>query len=73
VSKAVLSVPDISCGHCETTITKALSDEVGVNNVQVDVSGKSVAVEYDPGQISIQRIREIMDMEEYPVAAVQEQ
>ncbi|MFK8023832.1 MAG: heavy-metal-associated domain-containing protein [Ilumatobacter sp.] len=38
------SVPDISCEHCEAAIVGEVSKVDGVNNVQVDIAGRSVLV-----------------------------
>ena len=70
MSRAVLSVPDISCGHCENTITKALTGQPGVNSVKVDIPARQVALEYDAAQLSLNRVKEILAEEDYPVEAV---
>jgi copper chaperone len=70
MSRAVLSVPDISCEHCENTITKALSGQPGVSSVKVDISAKRVALEYDEGRLSLDRVKEILAEEDYPVETV---
>ncbi len=38
-------VPDMSCGHCEKTVTEAISSIAGVESVQVDLETKQVIVE----------------------------
>ncbi len=38
-------VPDISCDHCKTAITKEVSAVGGVASVDVDVENKTVTVE----------------------------
>ena len=43
----VLDVPDISCEHCERTITDALTPVEGIRSVQVDIPEKQVRVDYD--------------------------
>ena len=70
MSRAILSVPDISCGHCESTITKALSNEPGVSSVKVDIPAKRVQLEYDERELSLERVKEILQEEDYPVEAV---
>jgi copper chaperone CopZ len=44
----VLSVPDIVCDGCATSIRKALGALPGVAAVDVDVARKTVAVTHDP-------------------------
>jgi copper chaperone len=38
------SVPDISCGHCSTAITREVSIVAGVEAVEVDLNAKRVTV-----------------------------
>ena len=42
------SVPDISCGHCRTAITREVSTVTGVESVEVDLKTKTVTVTGDP-------------------------
>ena len=41
-----LSVPDISCGHCKSSIEGAVGELDGVSTVEVSIDGKSVDVEF---------------------------
>ncbi len=72
MSQAILNVPDISCGHCEQSITKALQGQPGVQGVRVDIPAKTVHLDYDPGALSLDRVKAILAEEDYPVASVQE-
>ncbi len=67
MASTVLNVPDISCEHCERTITGALQPVEGVTSVNVDIPSKQVRVDYDPNQVSVERMKEILQEEEYPV------
>jgi copper chaperone len=67
----VLSVPDISCEHCERAIKGALEPLEGVQAVQVDIPAKRVTVQYDENKVGIGQIMQAVEDEEYPVAAVQ--
>ena len=40
-----LSVPEISCDHCKSTIESAVGDVAGVERVEVDVPAKTVTVD----------------------------
>ncbi len=42
-----LSVPDISCGHCKSSIEGAVSALEGVDTVEVSIDAKSVDVSFD--------------------------
>ncbi|MDP8922969.1 MAG: cation transporter [Chloroflexota bacterium] len=71
MATTVLSVPDISCGHCQSTITNALSPLEGVQAVNVDIPTKKVTVEYDPAVVSVDRFKDVLQEEDYPVEAVE--
>jgi len=66
----ILNVPDISCEHCERTITGVLEPASGVDSVSVDIPAKQVRVNYDPAQVSVERMKEILQEEDYPVESV---
>ena len=42
-----LNVPDITCGGCAGSIKKALGSVQGINQVDVDISSKTVTVKHD--------------------------
>ncbi len=69
MATTVLNVPDISCEHCERTITRALSPLAGVQGVRVDIPAHQVRVEYDERQTSLREIEHVLEGEDYPVAA----
>ena len=67
--EVILSVPDISCEHCEATITEALTPVDGVQSVRVDIPVKQVAVAYDEALVDVDRMKASLAEEEYPVEA----
>jgi copper chaperone CopZ len=70
MATTVLHVPTISCGHCENTITEALSPLAGVSSVRVDIPTQRVTVEYDPTATNIEQFKDVLAEEEYPVESV---
>ncbi|HXH12164.1 MAG TPA: heavy-metal-associated domain-containing protein [Alphaproteobacteria bacterium] len=72
MASVTLNVPDISCEHCERTITNALTPVEGVHRVTVDIPAHNVQVEYDEARIDVERLRAIIEEEDYPVAGVKE-
>jgi len=70
MATAVLTVPDISCEHCERAIKGALTPVEGVQRVSVDIPGKQVQVEFDQSRVSVDQMKEILQEEDYPVASV---
>lgn len=71
MAKNVLNVPDISCEHCERAIKGALEPIAGVRMVNVDIPAKKVTVDYDESQVGLDRIKQAVEEEEYPVAGVE--
>ena len=67
----VLNVPDISCSHCQATITNALTPLEGVQTVNVDIPTRQVTVEYDPTIVDLDRMKEVLAEEDYPVESVE--
>lgn len=73
MAAAKLNVPDISCERCERTVKSALSAVDGVQGVQVDISSKTVRVQYDPSTVDVEQMKDVLAEEDYPVAAVERQ
>ena len=63
------TAPAISCEHCKHAIEQAVGALPGVERVQVEIPAKSVAVSYDPAQLSRETIEATLDDEGYPVAS----
>ncbi|MBV9169270.1 MAG: heavy-metal-associated domain-containing protein [Chloroflexi bacterium] len=59
-----------SCEHCERTITNALTPMSGVRTVNVDIAAKQVHIDYDNSQVSVDRIKNVLLDEDYPVESV---
>ena len=69
MEKTTFNVPDISCEHCEHAITEALKPIDGVQLVQVDIPTKLVTVTYDADKVSVDRFKDVLAEEDYPVAS----
>lgn len=67
MATTTLSVPDISCAHCERTIKETLTLVDGVKSVSVDIPAKSVKVDYDERAVNVDKFKELLAEEEYPV------
>jgi copper ion binding protein len=68
VQETVLSVPEVSCEHCVTTINGALGQLSGVESVSTDIPSKTVHLRYDPAQVSMDTIEATLDEAGYTVA-----
>ena len=63
-----LSVPDISCGHCKTSIEGAVSELDGVDSVEVNVDARTVDVAFDSGTVAREAIVGAIEEQGYEVA-----
>jgi copper chaperone len=70
MATTVLNVPDISCEHCERTITNTLQAVEGMRSVRVDIPARQVRVEYDETQVNVDKMKELLQEEDYPVVSV---
>jgi copper chaperone len=69
MAKVTLTVPAIECEHCEHAITEALTPMAGVRSVAVDIPLKLVSLDYDEAALSLDKVKEVLAEEEYPVVA----
>lgn len=69
MKKTVLKVDGMSCEHCIKAITKAVGALPGVSGVSVDLAGKTVAVEYDPAQSPLDKIKFEIEDQGYDIIA----
>jgi copper chaperone len=63
-----LSVPDISCGHCKTSIEGAVSEIDGVDKVEVDIDARTVDVAFDDNTVARDAIVGAIEGQGYEVA-----
>jgi len=67
MSQITLSVPDISCGHCKSSIEGAVNPMEGVAKAEVSISDRTVDVEYDPEAVELDAIVAAIDEQGYEV------
>ncbi len=48
-NQTILSVPGMTCGHCQAAVTTELAKVPGVRSVRVDLATKLVTVEAEAG------------------------
>lgn len=66
VSEQII-VEGMSCGHCKAAVEKAVSALPGVKVADVDLAAKTLAVEFDNNQTTLEQIKEVIDDEGYTV------
>ncbi len=68
MSTRTLSVPDISCGHCKSSIEGAVGPLDGVGLVEVAIDERTVAVDFDGTDDTYSAIVDAIEGQGYEVA-----
>jgi len=64
----VLNVPSVSCNHCKMAIEGAVGALAGVRSVAVEIDAKSVAVDFEADDVTLETIEAAVQEEGYEVA-----
>lgn len=65
--KTIMDVNGMSCSHCVSAVTKALTALDGVEGVLVDLEGKKVTVDYDDSKVTLEAMKEAIEDQGYDV------
>jgi copper chaperone len=57
----------MSCGHCINTIEGSISDLSGVTTCKVNLDSGTVSVEFNPNEITLDKIKETINDQGYDV------
>jgi copper chaperone len=68
MTQITLSVPDISCGHCKSSVEGAVAPLDGVETAVVAIDDRNVAIEYDGADTTMEAIVAAIDEQGYEVA-----
>ena len=68
MNKTTMTVPEMTCDHCEESIKNARLSLDGVAGVSIALQGKTVEVDYNPEQTSESLIKEAIENEGYGIA-----
>lgn len=67
MTSVTLSVPDISCGHCKTSIEGAVSELSGVETVEVNIDKRTVDIAFGES-LATETIIDAIESQGYDVA-----
>ena len=56
-----ISIEGMSCMSCVANVKKTLSDLNGINEVKVSLENKSATLQYNPHNISLDKIKQSID------------
>jgi copper ion binding protein len=57
MTETKIKIEGMMCGHCQATVTKAISSVSGVSAVKVSLADKEAAVTYDPKKTTVDAIK----------------
>jgi copper chaperone len=64
-----ISVPEIHCDHCKTSIEGALASIGGVEGATVDIPARTVTMSYDEASVGRGELIEAIEQQGYEVPA----
>lgn len=67
MEKITLNVQGMSCGHCVKAVEGSVGSLSGVSSVKVDLKAAKVDVEFNPQEVSLDKIKETIDDQGYDV------
>ena len=67
MSTRTLNVPEISCGHCKSSIESAVSPLDGVDKVEVHIDERTVDLDYDGSDATFEAIVTAIEEQGYGV------
>jgi copper chaperone len=62
-----LKVEGMSCGHCVAAVEKAVNGLSGIKMVNVDLTAKTVTVDFDNQVVNLENIKEVIEDQGYDV------
>ena len=68
MTSLTLNVPDISCGHCKTSIEGAVADLSGIETVEVTIDARTVDISFDEAVVTRDVIVDAIEDVGYEVA-----
>jgi len=68
MNQSRLTVPDMTCAACVTTIEGALQALPGVDEVDVDLNRKLVTIDHDASQVPTGQLAAAIEEQGYEVA-----
>jgi copper chaperone len=64
-----ITVPEIHCDHCKTSLEGALTPIDGVEQASVDIQARTITVTYDEASVDRGRLVEEIEQQGYVVPA----
>lgn len=68
LAQVTLHITGMTCAHCQSAVTKALSELDGVDQVAVDLDKGTAEVTYDSSKVNREKMKEAVEEQGYDVA-----
>lgn len=68
MTQTTLSVPEIHCDHCKSSLEGAVGAIAGVSDVDVSVADATVSVTYDADTVELPAIKQTIEEQGYAVS-----
>lgn len=68
LAQVTLHITGMTCDHCQSAVTKALSELDGVDQVAVDLDKGTAEVTYDSSKVNREKMKEAVEEQGYDVA-----
>ncbi|GER66820.1 copper chaperone CopZ [Weizmannia acidilactici] len=68
MEKVTLDVQGMSCEHCVRAIKGSVGELAGVSKVDVHLSEGKVDVEFNPNEVTLEKVKETIEDQGYEVA-----
>lgn len=67
MKQTTYKVPGMSCEHCKRAISLSLEDLDGIKNVDIDLSAKTVKIEFDETKVEEENLKEAIEDAGYDI------
>jgi copper chaperone CopZ len=57
MTETKIKIEGMMCGHCQASVTKAISSVKGVSAASVNLAGKEATISYDPKITNVDAIK----------------
>ncbi|AVD56843.1 MULTISPECIES: copper chaperone CopZ [Heyndrickxia] len=68
MEKVTLNVQGMSCEHCVKAVKGSVGELSGVKSVDVHLAEGKVDVEFDPNEVTLDKVKEAIEDQGYEVA-----
>lgn len=67
-TQTTLNINGMTCGGCVNSVTNALKQIDGVNNVQVSLADKNAVIDFDDSKTNVDSLKQAVEDAGYDVA-----